>query len=76
MNEKRESAVQNDMDPSSVKPPDQTTVNIYHSALMSDPELTLRLGKEKPVQRDVAEPSVRSMLINTAGILFLFVCYW
>ena len=37
-NARREGAVQNGTDPSSVKPPDQTTVSIYHAALMSDPK--------------------------------------
>jgi len=49
--------------------PSDMTVRSYHSALKSDPDITLRKGKDKPAARKKHELSVRSMLSNAAGAL-------
>jgi hypothetical protein len=42
---KLEEATRNGVDPSCIKPPDIKTVNVYHSTLMSAPDVGRRAGK-------------------------------
>ena len=46
-------------------------MDIYHSTLMSIPEITRRSGDCKPLHRDVGETSARSMLTDAAGLIYI-----
>ena len=59
------------MYPNQAVSPDPKTVNAYHSTLMSDPDITLRVGKEKDVHCRVGETSLWSMLSNVVGLLLV-----
>ena len=63
------------MDPSCVKQSDQNTVKAYTSMLMSDPEIGPRTGSYKREHRDIAEMSVRSMMFDLAGIMYIAATY-
>ena len=56
-------------DQDSINCPTAETVTAYHSALMCYPEVAQRISSSKPVHRDVAETSARSVLSNVAGII-------
>ena len=64
------------LDASTVEPPCNLTVSAYHSALLSMPDLLLRLFTAKCAARRAAETPVRSMLSFLCGILdaCLYVC--
>ena len=50
---------------------DEMTASAYHSALMSAPKIVQRSGVYKPEHQDIVEMSVRSMLSNGAGMLYV-----
>ena len=59
------------VDSTCIAPPDVKTVNAYHSTLMAMPEVALRAGDYKPVERDIAETSVRSVMVDISGMLYV-----
>ena len=59
------------VDSTCIAPPDVKTVNAYHSTLMAMPEVALRAGDYKPVERDIAETSVRSVMADISGMLYV-----
>eukprot|EP00956_Cyclotella_meneghiniana_P006787 scaffold9090_cov76-Cyclotella_meneghiniana.AAC.1 len=68
---KRKNAVEKGIDPTSVKEPNQLTVDAYHSGLLilTIPGKKAASSKPKPVHRDVGETSERTLLSNTVGTL-------
>ena len=49
--------------------PCDKSVRIYHNTLMSDKDITCRVGKAKGKNRDMNDVSVPNMLSNIAGFL-------
>ena len=68
---KKESSCSKSMDPNQALPPDSKTVNTYHSALTSEPDITLCVKKEKDVHYRIGETSPWSMLSNHVVILLV-----
>jgi hypothetical protein len=68
---KRADAASKGTDYTCITPPDDKTVSAYHSTLMSMPEVAQRAGKYKPVDRDLGETSVRSVISDITGLLLL-----
>ena len=64
------------IDSSTLKPPHKKTVQAYHSALMSMPDLQERLCKPKNALREAAETSLRNMLsfLCCVGNARAYVC--